>query len=485
LIVWVTFLAILAMATHVSIDSDTWWHLKAGEWMVENQQMITEDPFSLTRQGTPWQYPGLWVQVFMYGVYAWFGPGGVNLWVSLMVVLIFWLVWQTTTGNSLVRALVIILAAASSAIYWAARPYLFTYLFGALFFLLLRQYRQAERKTLYLLPLLMVLWVNSHGGFLAGFLFVGPFFVEAGVKWWAAVKGDEGDNGLAEKKQFFHLGIVLVLLFIATILNPQGVTLWELPFTTVSRQAEQLFIAEWQSPDFHMQTLLPFGLLLILTIAVLGGSEKKASLSDILLLSGFGLLSLLSVRNIFFYVIVAPSVLTAHISGILSKWQSKFNLKVFVDFESPPTKIQKIMNVSLVVVVGIVALFRVLLYLPYETNLEEFAMQYPVSAVEFLQEEQPEGNLFNSYNFGGYLIWALPEYPVFVDGRADLHQDEIILTWYSAYNGSEGWQAVFDEWDIGFVVVEPTAPLIKDLKWANWDLLYEDEVAVVYSRPAE
>jgi hypothetical protein len=77
----------------------------------------------------------------------------------------------------------------------------------------------------------------------------------------------------------------------------------------------------------------------------------------------------------------------------------------------------------------------------------------------------------------------LPEYPVFVDGRADLHQDEIILPWYSAYNGNDGWAELFEDWDIGFVVLEPSALLVRNLEWEDWELAYSDDVAVVYVRP--
>lgn len=484
-IVWVTFLAIIAMSSHVSIDSDSWWHLKAGEWMVENHQIITEDPFSFTHQGVPWQYPGLWVQVFMYLLYAWFGPGALNLWVSLMVVIIFGLVWKTTCGNELERALILILAAASSAIYWAARPYLFTYLFGAVFFLLLRQFREGRRKNLYILPFLIVLWVNSHGGFLAGFLFVGPFFVEALVNWNLARRSKDEEDLAKYKQRSLHYIAILGLMFLGSLVNLQGINLWKLPFTTVSRQAEQIFIAEWQSPDFHTQSLLPFALLLILTIAILAGSNKRASLADVLLLCGFGFLSLLSVRNIFFFVIVAPAVLTEHLSGFFEYLSERVKIKSSLDFDSAPTNFQVILNISIVVIVALVAFLRVVSYLPYETNAEEFAEVYPVLAVDYLKSQHLEGNMFNSYNFGGYLIWALPEHPVFVDGRADLHQDEIILPWYSAYNGTDGWEQLFEKWDIGFVVVEPTAPIVRNLEWDNWNLVYSDAVAVVYVRPGD
>ena len=485
LVTWVTFIAIFAMATHVSIDSDTWWHLKAGEWMVEQRAIITADPFSFTRGGTPWQYPGLWVQVFMYELFANLGYGGLNLWVSLMVVLIFGLVWQTTTGSPITRSLLLILAAAASSIYWAARPYLFTYLFAALFMLLLVQYQRGDKKNLYVLPVLMVLWVNSHGGYLAGFLFVAPFLVESGAEWWLAVRQKDAEAQAEYRKKFIHLTLIFVLLFAATLLNPQGFEMWKLPFTTVSRQAEQLFIAEWQSPNFHDSTIFPFAILFILTLGVLGLSEKQVSISEVLLLCGFGLLSLYSVRNIFFFVIAAPAVLSRQITALLEGLGDLASVQLKLDFNASPNKLQKIMNVALVVVVGFVAFARVLLYLPYEANMAEVATVYPVSAVGFLEAEELSGNMFNSYNFGGYLIWALPKHPVFVDGRADLHQDEIIMTWYSAYNGLAGWEDVFADWDIGFVVVEPFAPIVQSLEWAGWELVYSDDVAVVYRNPVD
>ena len=261
--------------------------------------------------------------------------------------------------------------------------------------------------------------------------------------------------------------------------------MWTLPFTTVSRQAEQLFIAEWQSPNFHDTSILPFGLLLILLLIVLGGSKKKISVSEALLIGGFGLLSLISVRNIFFFVIVVPALLSEHIMLLLKEWGEKFKIHLSFNFDTTPTRIQSILNIVLVVLVGLVALLRVAIYLPSDANWEEFSEIFPVSAAEFIEDSKPEGKMFNAYNFGGYLIWSLPDYPVFVDGRADLHQDEIILTWYRVVQGSEEWIQVFEDWDIGFVLVEPTVPLVRNLDWAGWEQVYIDGVSAVYVRPGE
>jgi hypothetical protein len=69
-IFFIAMLGVLAMALRVSIDTDTWWHLRSGAWIVEHRQILTVDPFSLTRQGQPWVYPGWLAQVVLYTSYA-------------------------------------------------------------------------------------------------------------------------------------------------------------------------------------------------------------------------------------------------------------------------------------------------------------------------------------------------------------------------------------------------------------------------------
>ncbi|MEJ2564015.1 MAG: hypothetical protein P8Z42_15240 [Anaerolineales bacterium] len=79
LVLCFTFLAIFTMAVRISIDSDTWWHLAAGKVIVETGEIIREDPFSLTRQGQPWNYPGWLAQIILYGTYEWLGYQGLIL----------------------------------------------------------------------------------------------------------------------------------------------------------------------------------------------------------------------------------------------------------------------------------------------------------------------------------------------------------------------------------------------------------------------
>lgn len=474
----IAFLAILAMATHMALDEDTWWHLRAGQWMVEQGKIITTDPFSYTRGGESWQYPGLWVQVGMFLLFDWLGPGGLNLWVSLMVLAIFYFVWKSMqSGNLLIQVLILLLSAAASAVYWAARPYLLTYLLAAVFFFLLERWSRKENRTLWVLPILMVVWVNSHGGYLAGFLLLAPYLVETFLQWLAARRW--GEAAQMHGARLVHLVQVGLLSLAATLVNPAGLERWMLPFTTVKRQAEQLFIAEWQSPDFHEPYLLPFLALVGLALLSVGISRKRLTLSQGLLLAGFGVLGLYSVRNIFFFVIVAPAVLSQSLAAYLEHWREKLNIQRKLDFDQTPTPAQNLLHWILLAAFALAAFSRVIAFLPAETSWEMISEQAPTAAVAYIQEEQPDGRLFNSYNFGGYCIWALPEYPVFVDGRADLHGDEIILEWYRTVKLAGDWEAVLERWDIGVVLVEPYQPLAAELKELGWRVGYQDDLAMV------
>jgi hypothetical protein len=107
----------------------------------------------------------------------------------------------------------------------------------------------------------------------------------------------------------------------------------------------------------------------------------------------------------------------------------------------------------------------------------------PVDAVRFLQAEQPPGPLFNSYNWGGYLIWELPNYPVFVDGRTDLYDDEFLTEYLSVVLAQEGWEEKLDRYQINLVLIEPESMLGRILdEQGHWQLLYGDHQAMIFAR---
>jgi hypothetical protein len=91
--------------------------------------------------------------------------------------------------------------------------------------------------------------------------------------------------------------------------------------------------------------------------------------------------------------------------------------------------------------------------------------------------------MFNSYNWGGYLMWVLPEYPVFVDGRTDLYDGPVLQAYVTAYFAEPGWDQVMDDYKINTVLIEPASPLAKVLRLTDgWKIVYEDKIAILFVR---
>ncbi|MEI7849927.1 MAG: hypothetical protein WCK35_29305, partial [Chloroflexota bacterium] len=108
--------------------------------------------------------------------------------------------------------------------------------------------------------------------------------------------------------------------------------------------------------------------------------------------------------------------------------------------------------------------------------------EFPEKALKWVLENKPDGLMFNSYNWGGYLTFELPEYPVFVDGRADLYGDEIINQWWKIVNASDEGLALLDKWHINLIFLEKNWPIQQKLPAMGWRLLYQDSQAIIFGR---
>ncbi len=483
LVIWITFLAIFAMSARVSVDSDTWWHLRAGQWILEQRAVPQTDPFSYTRLGQTWQYPGWLVEAPMAWIYRVLGPGGLNLWTGVMVTLAFAFVWFTLSGGVFLRAFVLVLSAAASGVYWAARPYLATFLLAAVFLWLLDRdrWQRTPRSLngLWALPVLMMVWANSHGGFAIGFILWGVYWFAEGLNWLLPALSRQPLSA-GRQGRFIRLSLVGALMIIAVTLNPSGVVMLAYPFKTVSIGALQEYILEWQSPDFHSRQSQPFIWLLLLTFAAVGASRRRLALTDFLLVAGFTYMALLAWRNVALFALAAPPVLTRHAALALAAAGRRFGYRGMS--QMMPSQAQKSLNWALWLIVFLAAVLKVGLDFSQAANLKVFRQNMPVDAVAYIKEKSPPGRLFNSYNWGGFLLWGLPEYPVFIDGRTDLYNDEVIDQWLQVVRAEPGWQETLGRWGVRLILLEPGMPVVGQLEAEGWQLLYKDEQAVVFGR---
>jgi len=480
LITYLTFLAVFTMAVRVSVDSDTWWHLKAGEWILENREILRMDPFSITRIGESWVYPGWISQLLLFAVFQFSGFAGLNLLTGFLVVLAFGVVWKKLEAPPLFRSLIVILAAAASGVYWSARPQIFSFALAGVFLAILEGETPRSPRKLILLPVVMAVWANIHGGFVIGFLillaYLGGEIVESVLGGW--LRGSVADSLRQRKQAWLHLIWAGLGCVAAVCLNPHGPIMLLYPFQTVSIGALQNYIQEWQSPNFHQLEILPFLILILALLAAFSWTSRRVRAVEFLLVIGFLPLALMAGRNIALFALAATIPLARH---------GYDALKPLLDKLPPskplPERITRPLNLSLILLLSVAALAKI--SIPLQPAVIETAIQTanPVGAADYLEAHPGLGRLFNSYNWGGYVIWRLyPQYLSFVDGRTDLFDDVILDDYLQAWRAEEGWEQIMLDWDIDVALIESGAPLAGALEDAGWEAAYEDSMAVILLR---
>ena len=489
----ILFLAVFAMAFRVSIFPDSWWHLRAGQYIVEEKELLTWDPFSYTRFGEPWRYPGGIVQAAMYLVYDALGPGGMSLWTAVIVSLSFWFIHQSMPKTRVFsNAVLVLLASVASAVFWTARPFLITFLLTSVFMWILDGYRKKQRDHVWWMPLLMLLWANSHGGFIVGFFLWGAYFLDMSIAW---VRSNQIGEEVAPIKSIPRrwlgdlikgahgkLGLIGMLMLIVVPINPAGPIIYLYFFATFNVDAAWDLIAEWQSPNFHEPAILPFLILVLISLLLFGASRRRTPISHLIITALFLYMALLSGRNIALFALVMPVILAPHCDQMIRYLKREWALPAAMFSDRTPTGIRRIVNYLIFILALVGSGAKVATVFPSQTQQALFRQLYPVDAVSFIVNRGLEGRMMNSYSWGGYLQMHLPQYPVYIDGRADLYGNELIEEWLDFVSGAGNWQAILDKWEVNFIVVESHWPVISLLENAGWEQIYVDEIAVVYQR---
>jgi hypothetical protein len=482
-----TFIAVFTMAVRVPADTDSWWHLLSGRYIVENRSVPLTDPFSHTRLGAAWIDHGWLAQILLYGLYALGGWMALSLGVATLVTLAFIFVYRQSTGNPFLRAFGVILGAITSSVVWAARPQIVSFLLTALVAYLLDRYKRRGGRLLPWLPLILLVWANVHGGYAIAFILMLVYLAGEGANLLTRHREDPVLSG----RQLLHLSIVMGICFLAVGINPNTWQMWLYPFRTVGIGVLRDFIQEWQSPNFHLAWQQPFILLLLLTVLALTRSDRRADFTDLALLAVWTIWALLAGRNIAIFALVAVPIFvrygTAAWDRQVKDWKDAPWARPLLQAAGQPMasgRVLKLLNWLLLSLVVIAAMIKI--YLPLAPGAVEKATResLPVDAVAYIQAERPPGPMFNSYNWGGYLLFTLwPDYPVFVDGRTDLYDDAFLRRYLTAYVADEGWQAVLDEYDIRLVFIETNSMLAKFLRLDSaWQEVYRDEMATLFAR---
>jgi hypothetical protein len=269
-------------------------------------------------------------------------------------------------------------------------------------------------------------------------------------------------------------------MLLAVCINPSGPIMLAYPLKTVSIGALKDYIQEWQSPDFHLPATQPFIWLVVAILGAVGISRRRIALTDFLLVSGFFYMSLMAGRNIALFALAAPLAITRHAAPVLKALGHKLGFRP--SFSKHPTRLQNILNWALLLLLVLAVVVKAASVYPRAFNEQHFNETLPVEAIAYIKDNQPPGQMLNSYNWGGYLLWTLPEYPVFIDGRTDLYSDGLIDEWLQVVRAETGWQQVLERYGVRLILLEPHMPVVAILGDEGWSELYRDENSVVYGR---
>ena len=472
----ILFVALFVMTTREIADPDFWWHLRTGQFILETQTIPHGDPFSATNAGKTWVTHEWLAEVLLYAVYALGGFPALILAFAALITLTFAFVYARCAGKPYVAAFAVLLAAIATAITWGVRPQMLSLLLTSVFLVALDHWEKTPSRAIWILPGWMLLWVNLHSGYALGIVIVAVYLFGALCRAGLTARA----LALNFRSPSAQLFFVLIACLLAVLVNPNGATMFGYPFETLTSDAMQAYIQEWFSPDFHRLEFQPFAWLLLGTLAALAFAGKRVSLTQTILLGGFGYAALRSARNIPIFAIIAAPILADALWHIVeTAGGAKF-------FAAPKIRAPRgliALNWIVLALIVLAGSARVALVVTNQRAVER--AKFPAAAVDFLRAEHFAGNVYNAYGWGGYLIWRLyPQTRVFIDGRADVYGDAFIENVFlKTYRAGADWRAPLDQFAVRVVLVEPGAPLAAQLaREPAWQKIYGDDQAVIYRR---
>jgi hypothetical protein len=474
---------------------DFWWHLKIGEIIATTHSIPRVDSFSFTATGKLFVLQNWLAELLYYGVYS---LGGLqlivffNACVLLGAYLPIYSLCREATSSLRTASVVTVLAVLGSIC--NTRPQVYSFLMFALFYWVLDRYRDRRKDLLWMLPCLMVLWINLHGAFPLGLGLIGLY---VGAGFLQRLINPNRDAALTPA-ELRKLVLVLVLCIVATLANPEGYRVYDYVRTVMTDGGSQQFVAEWQPPriDDISGVLLFFGPFL-LTVIVLIYSRVKPDFIELTLFLAFAAFGLKSLRNGVWFSMIAYPILARYAPALdfrnLMAWLVRRGwMKDSVEsddgvMESRPANYR--LN-ALFAVVGIILLsiqspwIRPTLY-----KAPLIDPKTPVNAMNFIGEHKLAGNIFHPQTFGDYLIWRLwPEQKSFIDGRVHIFGVDFIRK-YQAVFGDSHWEDLLATWNIRYLLL-PKDPRDDDSQRLihragdseHWQKVYEDDLAILFEK---
>lgn len=458
-----TYLFFLFVGDTLLQDSDSFWQIKIGQWILDHGAMPYTDFYSFTRQGEAWISTSWLSQVlfaFSYAQLGWAGPVimtaiGMALTAAILVHL---LDAQVEAPRAVLFAMLALVLALHHVL---ARPHILALpVMVAWVGLLMAAADRRSAPSWTWLPL-MALWANLHGGFVLGLALIGPISLEAVEH--------------AEKGQRLRLFMRWVLFGVGALLasscTPYG---WRtlMGATNILSLGELLsLIFEWMPANFATFTSFEGALLGLIALGYYRGLVLSAPRIFLILFLTWSALT--HVRSIDAFAFLVPLVLAKPLGEMFGRPQPDA-----AGADRWPARTVTAFGALMIVAAGwtSTALFMAHHHFTFTMT------QTPVAAVDLLEQRKAQ-RIFNAYQFGGYLISR--NIPVYVDGRAELYGEKFVMDFFKATEGKkpELLPRLLDDYKIDATLLVADAPgpqILDQLK--GWKRIYTDDIAVIHVR---
>ncbi len=509
---FLAFLFLLLGLTASQIHSfDVFWQLQTGKYMVETSSIIRQDIFTLAADAPRFEH--MWMHdIILYFSYLAGGYEAISILKGLLLTgTAALLAWTARIRGASWTAILLIFPAAFLLTngHWLARPQLWSYLFFALFLLLLERHKKFGGKLLWLLIPAMLAWVNMHGAAVLAFPIMAAYLFGEGLRLLPR-------RTTSRIRSYASLWVLLIALLGTTFATPYGGQVLKtlaiapglggktvkpeapvsgpvvenptLPLHTAivedpagkkrSGSITQVFNMDWRPVSFWRDR--PFFISLIIGGGLLILGWRRLSLTDLFLLAGLTIMSLKLYRHTPFLYMGIAAFLPVYLDAAIRPAAERLGIKL---------RMASRMTV-------ILAAFAIGTFLVNDVhkirgffNLGLRDWNYPVAAAEFVKKHHLPANLYQPFEWGGYLMWTLfPQYKVFWDGRADSR--EMFADGLQISRGEEPWQKILARHEVNTLVLSPLIfdlggrrGLIDPLRQANdWALVFADRSSLVFVR---
>jgi hypothetical protein len=491
-------------------DSDTGWHVRNGETILENFGIPWVDHFSYTREGQPW-FAWEWLSDAAFGgAYRARGLPGIAFLAALAIALTAWGVARLSLslgGNLFFTAAAVVVLLGTTSIHWLARPHVFSWLLALVFLSVAEHARRGRSRWLYALPAVACVWTNVHASFLLGpailvMYAIGEWVTELveGVIPSFLRRGGCAINKMARSLRSGADGVVAygrtlresdrpglrfavtaLVSLLATFINPYGRHLHEHVFRYLQTDYLMDHISEFRSFSFHSPGAYYVELFFLIAVLGLIALLRQRAFGPALLTIAMLHISLYSARHIptaaVLLIPLAVAALTREARGFAS-------LHTGLDYSDRIRAIDRRVLGLVPVAVVLISTVAGLTMLARAGSVEFNPNVFPVEAANFLERNDLNARVFSKDQWGGYLIFRFSgRTQVFIDGRSDFYGQQLLESYAEVADVRPAWNVVLKQYNVGVVLIPPDHPLASTLRLsADWKRIYSDRVAAIFER---